>query len=305
MESDDTLEHIKELDLHGKRFKAALQYFFREYEAARVGSRTLKLNVIHGVGSKRNSGVIRTELRKLLSRHTDKLIYELGEDVDGNQGRTLVWPRRNSSGEMPAPLALKTVGNEYVEVLPEIRHVEPPTRPSKGLVSERKPRQRGVHQLPQKNQVLCGQVVEDDGKYLARLMPSGCLAHITNMSDIPAKVQSGESNGMFFVLEANKVGARVRFEMSADASRSGGSPKRKRSKPDIPVDVADPLETDVLAFCSTPRRESKLWQRFRKWDIGNVQAAVKRLRDQGKLDVVASKTKGEKILRALAPTGAQ
>ena len=54
------------------------------------------LDVVHGYGSTGEGGVIRGRLRGFLERHNDCLEFRPGENVDGNQGHTIVIPQRHT-----------------------------------------------------------------------------------------------------------------------------------------------------------------------------------------------------------------
>lgn len=84
-----------ELDLHGHTWNEARNAFTHLYNESFSTNGTPTINtidLIHGYGSTGEGGVIRTRLRKFLERHANYLEFVPGEDMDGNQGHTLVAP---------------------------------------------------------------------------------------------------------------------------------------------------------------------------------------------------------------------
>ena len=87
----------RELDVHGHTWNEARNAFTHLYnESFTAGGEPLvtTIDIIHGYGSTGGSAVIRTRLRKFLERHTDFLEFVPGEDMDANQGHTLVAPSK-------------------------------------------------------------------------------------------------------------------------------------------------------------------------------------------------------------------
>ena len=87
------IEHNeRSLDLHGMTRDEAKKAFIEFYNGAVLGSsgRTIRLDIVHGYGSTGAGGVIRGWLRGYLARHSSYLEYQPGEDVDRNQGHTIV-----------------------------------------------------------------------------------------------------------------------------------------------------------------------------------------------------------------------
>ena len=85
------------LDLHGHKWIEAKNAFTHLYNESFAADGTLlvtTIDVVHGYGSTGEGGIIRTRLRKFLERHTDYLEFVPGEDMDGNQGHTLVAPSK-------------------------------------------------------------------------------------------------------------------------------------------------------------------------------------------------------------------
>lgn len=85
------------IDFHGQTWADALPEFIVLYNralAAQSGSGGSTLDVIHGYGSTGAGGVLKKRIRAYLARHADRelLQFRPGEDVDGNQGHTLVTP---------------------------------------------------------------------------------------------------------------------------------------------------------------------------------------------------------------------
>ena len=84
-----------EIDLHGQTWSEALAAFIEFYNGAvqqAGGGAAGRLNIIHGYGSTGVGGVLRTRLRAFLKRHEERLEFMPGEQVDGNQGHTIVVP---------------------------------------------------------------------------------------------------------------------------------------------------------------------------------------------------------------------
>jgi hypothetical protein len=84
------------LDLHGLTRAEAQAAFIDFYNGAvrRAGGKIGRLDVVHGYGSTGTGGVLRTWLRGFLERHMSSLEFQPGENVDGNQGHTIVVPLR-------------------------------------------------------------------------------------------------------------------------------------------------------------------------------------------------------------------
>lgn len=98
-----------ELDLHGCLVIEAIDTFVTCYNS-RVGSGNFtSLIVIHGYGSSGQGGVIRARLRSFLSRHSERLTFECGEQCAlRNPGTTMVYPRK------PLPTATDALGAEIL-----------------------------------------------------------------------------------------------------------------------------------------------------------------------------------------------
>ena len=91
-----------ELDLHGCTWSEALQDFIDFYNHSfdhATDPATVQLSVIHGYGSTGLGGAIRKRLRAFLLKHCDRLEFTPGENVDGNQGCTIVKPIRRLPDE--------------------------------------------------------------------------------------------------------------------------------------------------------------------------------------------------------------
>ncbi len=87
----------QELDLHGHTWNEAKNAFFHLYNDnfdANGQPLVTTIDIIHGYGSTGEGGTIRTRLRRFLDRQKDCLEFLPGEDVDGNQGHTLVAPSK-------------------------------------------------------------------------------------------------------------------------------------------------------------------------------------------------------------------
>jgi hypothetical protein len=103
---------VHQVDLHGMKTTDAIACFIRAYDnalgsgsgvgaASRSGSRpgsgsgsAACLKVVHGYGSGGLGGDTRHAVRSLLKANPACADYVLGEDVDGNPGYTIVYPRR-------------------------------------------------------------------------------------------------------------------------------------------------------------------------------------------------------------------
>ena len=86
----------QKLDVHGCSLSQAIAAFLRTYNecfAADGKPSVTELDIIHGYGSTGKGGVIRTDLRKFLGANADFLEFFPGEDIDENQGHTIVVPR--------------------------------------------------------------------------------------------------------------------------------------------------------------------------------------------------------------------
>ena len=84
-----------ELDLHGRTWSEALQDFIDFYNHSfdhATDPATVQLSVIHGYGSTGVGGTIQKRLRAFLVKRSDYLEFTPGENMDGNQGCTIVKP---------------------------------------------------------------------------------------------------------------------------------------------------------------------------------------------------------------------
>ena len=84
-----------EIDLHGLTWRESLKEFISVYNEAvsKAGeSSGVDITVIHGYGSTGEGGVLRNRLRGFLSRFDNCLEFTPGEEIDGNQGCTIVKP---------------------------------------------------------------------------------------------------------------------------------------------------------------------------------------------------------------------
>ena len=82
------------LDLHGLTWTEAQAAFIDFYNGAvhQAGGNPARMDVVHGYGSTGTGGVLRSRLRGFLEQHESCLEFRLGENVDGNQGHTIVVP---------------------------------------------------------------------------------------------------------------------------------------------------------------------------------------------------------------------
>ena len=91
------------LDLHGLIWTEAHDTFIEFYNRAvrRATGNVGRLDVVHGYGSTGTGGVLRARLRGYLERHKSYLEFQPGENVDGNQGHTIIVPLKllPSTGE--------------------------------------------------------------------------------------------------------------------------------------------------------------------------------------------------------------
>lgn len=88
------MARIIKLDLHGYHLFDAVQRFIEVYNKEVKKSRRRSILVVHGYGSSGAGGVIRAQLRDLLTANLDKLYFTEGEYIDGNPGYTVVEPMR-------------------------------------------------------------------------------------------------------------------------------------------------------------------------------------------------------------------
>ena len=88
---------MAEVDLHGHTVDEALRIFIDVYNR-HVRSRSKEsLRVIHGYGSTTeglDGGRIRRKIRTFLEGAADSLDWKPGEDLEGNPGVTIVFPRK-------------------------------------------------------------------------------------------------------------------------------------------------------------------------------------------------------------------
>jgi hypothetical protein len=83
-----------DLDLHGLTVDEAVKAFVDFYNRHVKLSSPEPIRVVHGWGSSGQGGKIRLKLRELLAGATPNLDWKPGEDVEGNLGVTIVYPRR-------------------------------------------------------------------------------------------------------------------------------------------------------------------------------------------------------------------
>ena len=84
-----------EIDLHGLAWRDALGDFMRLYEdviSETVVPGNAQIAVIHGYGSTGEGGILRKRFRSLLAKFEECLEFTPGEQIDGNQGCTIVRP---------------------------------------------------------------------------------------------------------------------------------------------------------------------------------------------------------------------
>src|SRR5947209_20578164 len=85
---------MHELDLHGLTVDEALKVFVEFYNRHVRKSSREPLRIIHGYGSTEKGGKIRQKIRIFLDRGGDSLNWKTGEEVEGNPGVTIVYPRK-------------------------------------------------------------------------------------------------------------------------------------------------------------------------------------------------------------------
>ena len=81
-----------QLDLHGKTWSETLPEFIELYNHAVRQQSGENLDIIHGYGSTGTGGILRQRIRGYLQRQGERLQFQPGEEVDGNQGHTVVVP---------------------------------------------------------------------------------------------------------------------------------------------------------------------------------------------------------------------
>ena len=88
---------MAEVDLHGYTVDEALRIFIDVYNRHVRRRSEESLRVIHGYGSATeglDGGKIRLKIRKFLEGVGDSLDWKPGEDLEGNAGVTIVFPRK-------------------------------------------------------------------------------------------------------------------------------------------------------------------------------------------------------------------
>lgn len=85
---------MSELDVHGLTVDEALQVFLNFYNRQARSSSREPVRIVHGWGSSGQGGKIRLKLRELLADAAPNLDWKPGEDVEGNPGVTIVYPRK-------------------------------------------------------------------------------------------------------------------------------------------------------------------------------------------------------------------
>lgn len=83
---------MRDLDLHGYTVDEALKAFRAFYNKhAHAG---VRLRIIHGYGAVSESAKILRKLREFLATAGVSLDWKPGEDVEGNPGVTIIYPRK-------------------------------------------------------------------------------------------------------------------------------------------------------------------------------------------------------------------
>src|SRR5246127_5545670 len=83
-----------DFDVHGLTVDEALKAFVDFYNRQVKLSSREPVRVVHGWGSSGQGGKIRLKLRELLAEAKPNLEWKSGEDVEGNLGVTIVYPRK-------------------------------------------------------------------------------------------------------------------------------------------------------------------------------------------------------------------
>lgn len=81
------------VDLHGYPAQQALETFLSYYNRQVRAGVHRRIEVVHGYGSSGEGGLIRKRLRTLLSSFPSRVSFTPGENLDGNPGYTLVYPK--------------------------------------------------------------------------------------------------------------------------------------------------------------------------------------------------------------------
>ena len=103
------------IDFHGKTWADALPEFIALYNQSLAAqsdngnSGGITLDVIHGYGSTGAGGILKRRIRGYLARHTERLEFRPGEELDGNQGHTLVTPAQ------PLPATAELLAEQILE----------------------------------------------------------------------------------------------------------------------------------------------------------------------------------------------
>src|SRR5437016_3458865 len=88
------LATMHELDLHGLTVDEALKVFVEFYNRHVRSSPREPLRIVHGYGSTEKGGKIRVKLRAFLEVGAGSLEWKTGEELEGNPGVTIVYPRK-------------------------------------------------------------------------------------------------------------------------------------------------------------------------------------------------------------------
>ena len=190
----------KTIDLHRYSVDGALAMFREEYEKARKTGIPKTLDIVHGIGSVEFTGGIRRALRALLETHKDSLRFQVGEDVDGNAGHTIVWPIRS--------LVRDTEGREKRVPIPPVSGIkgdchEPPACgvPQTGHGGSRP---EDARLFPQKGQERQGELCDVPGGLGAVFARCSQIAQIENPNQIPARSLVSGVRCEFYIVRASK-----------------------------------------------------------------------------------------------------
>lgn len=88
---------MKEIDLHGYKITEAANYFIKFYNNMLASGSKESIRIIHGYGASGTGGGIKLKIRSILKANKSNFEYIAGEDIDGNPGYTIVYPKKRLS----------------------------------------------------------------------------------------------------------------------------------------------------------------------------------------------------------------
>jgi hypothetical protein len=83
---------VHEIDVHHCTIDEALKAFVETYNRRVAGRQPFR--IIHGYGSSGTGGAIKRKLHAFLMQNPAALEWVPGENVDGNPGHTLIYPKK-------------------------------------------------------------------------------------------------------------------------------------------------------------------------------------------------------------------